>query len=178
MRNQSLILIGVILIAAGLMFLVGNLLDINIGAFCFPVGLMLIGLFLILRPRMVGPDTRSDVLFIGDWERSGPWEGGNEELWAFVGDINYDLTKATLPKGESKFKMVGFVNDVEIFVPADLGVAIDASSFVTSFNADGQGKEDNILSPVRWETDNYQSAERRVRFELLQFVGEIKVRRF
>ena len=115
MRNQGLILIGVVLIAAGLMFLLGNLFDINLGAYCFPVGLILLGVFLMLRPRMVAPGTRSDVLLIGDLDRSGTWDVTDEEVWAFIGDINYDLTKASIPKGDTTIRVTGFINDVEIF---------------------------------------------------------------
>ncbi len=48
MRNQGLIVIGVVLIAAGLMFLLGNLFDINIGAFMIPMALIGLGIFLIM----------------------------------------------------------------------------------------------------------------------------------
>jgi predicted membrane protein len=178
MRNQGLIFIGILLIGAGLTFLLGNLFDINLAAFCFPIGLILLGAFLILRPRMLGPDTRTDVLFLGDWERTGVWSVGDEELWSFIGDINYDLTKAVVPKGESLIRLNGFINDVEIFVPGTVGVAVEATSFITSFTPPDSSEEDYFLSPARWESSNYQSAERRVRFQLSQFIGDITVRQF
>lgn len=178
MRNQGLIFIGMTLIAAGLMFLLSNVFDINLAAFCFPVGLILLGVFLIMRPRMLGPGTRSDVLFLGDWERTGEWAVGDEELWSFIGDINYDLTRAVVPKGDSTIRVTGFINDVEIFAPSAIGVAIEANSFITSFKSPEQVKEDNFLAPLRWQTANYQTADKRVLFQLTQFIGEVSVRQF
>jgi predicted membrane protein len=178
MRNQGLILIGVVLIAAGLMFLLGNLLDINISAFCFPLGLILLGVFLIMRPRMVGPDTRSEVLLIGDLDRSGAWDVMDEEVWAFIGDISYDLTKATVPKGDTTVRVNGFINDVEIFARENVGLSINATSVITSFNEAGQPEEESFLAPVKWQSDNYKLAERRVHFDLTQFIGDISVRVF
>lgn len=178
MRNQGLIFIGFMLIVAGLMFLLGNVFDINLAAFCFPVGLILLGLFLILRPRMLGPGTRSDVLFLGDWERAGAWDVGDEELWSFIGDITYDLTKAVVPKGDSIIRVNGFINDVAIFVPAAIGVSIEANSAITSFTPPESPEEDYFLAPVRWQSANVETADKRVHFQLTQFIGDISVRQF
>lgn len=178
MRNQGLIVIGIILIAAGLMFLLSNVLDINLAAFCIPVGLILLGVFLIMRPRMLGPGTQSDVLFLGDLEREGAWAVGDEELWSFIGDISYDLTKAVVPKGDSTIRVNGFINDVEIFVPSTVGVALEANGFITSFQPPSQPEEDSFLAPVQWQTANYQTADKRVRFQLNQFIGEVSIRQF
>lgn len=72
MRNQGMVFLAVFIILSGVFLLIGNILNINLWAFCFPIGLIVLGLFLILRPRMVGPDTRSEVILIGDLDRSGP----------------------------------------------------------------------------------------------------------
>ena len=43
MRNQGQVIFGILIILIGLMFLFGNLFDVNVGALCFPVGLILVG---------------------------------------------------------------------------------------------------------------------------------------
>lgn len=178
MRNQGMIFIALLIILAGVLMLLGNLFDINFWAICFPAGLILLGIFVLFRPRMVGPDTQSHVILIGEVERSGEWEAGNEETIGFIADVTYDLTKATIPEGETRIRHFGFVGDYSIYMPEEIGVAVNASSFVTNFKLDGNEEEVNILSALNWQSDNYKLAEKRVRFELTQFVGEIKLRRF
>lgn len=178
MRNPGLIIIATLIILAGVVLLIGNLFDIDIGAFCFPLGLIVIGLFVLMRPRMVGPDTRSHIVLIGDLERSGPGLLDREEFWSFVIDANYDLTKYDIPVGETTIRGFAFVSDIEIFAPADIGLAIDMSSFVSSLKLEGKDEQSTFLSPMNWRSDGYKAAERRVRFELTQFVGEVKVRTF
>ena len=176
MRNQGMALIGALLMIAGIVFLLGNLFDFNIWAVCFPLGLILLGLFVLFRPRMVGPDTHSTVAFVDEAERSGPWTLTNEEHWAFVLDATFDLTKADIPPGETLIRCFGFVNDVEIFVPADVGLALDLASFVTSLKREGGEEETFFLAPTQGRSDGYKGLERRVRFEMTQFVGDVKVR--
>ena len=178
MRNQGMALIGALVMVAGILLLLSSLFDFNLWAVCFPLGLILLGVFVIFRPRMVGPDTKSHIAFVDEAERSGPWVLGNEEHWAFVLDGTFDLTKADIPPGETLIRAVGFVNDVEIFVPADVGLALDLASFVTSMKVNGGGEESSFLAPVHWRSDGYKGLERRVRFELTQFVGDVKVRTF
>ena len=175
MRNQGMALIGALLMIAGSLLLLGNLFHFDLWAMCFPLGLIALGVFVLVRPRMVAPDTRSHLAFIDELERSGPWTLTHEEHWAFVLDGTFDLTRADIPPGETLVRAVGFVNDVEIIAPADVGVALDLASFVTSLKVDGV-EEDSFLAPVHWRSDGYKGLERRVRFELTQFVGDVRVR--
>lgn len=176
MRNQSLIIVGVILVAVGLMFLLGNLLNINLAAFCFPMGLIILGFFLLIRPRMVPANTRSDVLFIGDMERTAPWNVTDEELWSLIGDIKYDLTSAAIPKGQTTIRCTGFISDIEIVAPKDVGVTLSSNALVSSFTPPGGQEEDYFLSPVHWQNAAAAYADRQVRFELVQFIAEVSVR--
>ena len=96
MRNQGMALIGALVMVAGILLLLSSLFDFNLWAVCFPLGLILLGVFVIFRPRMVGPDTKSHIAFVDEAERSGPWVLGNEEHWAFVLDGTFDLTKADI----------------------------------------------------------------------------------
>ncbi len=176
MRNQGLIYIGIVLIVAGILFLVGNVLDINVWAVCFPAGLILLGIFVLLRPSLSGPDTRSEFVLIGELERVGQFDMVDEEVWSFIADSEYDLTKATIPKGETLIRAYSFVNDLEIIVPESVGVAIDSTGFVTELDRPGFDDETYFLAPMHWQSDNYKTADRRVRFELTQFVGDITLR--
>lgn len=176
MRNQTQLFFGLLVILIGVLFLVGNLFDISIGAFCWPIGLILVGLWLIMRPRMAGPNTGTNFLFLGDAERSGQWTVTDEEFYTFIGDMDMDFTKADIPVGETQLRFYGFINDIDVFVPADVGVAVQSSAFVTSFKAVGEGDEDSFLMPLNWQSDNYKLAERKIRLEAGHFIADIKVR--
>lgn len=176
MRNQTQLFFGLLVILIGVLFLIGNLFDISIGAFCWPIGLILVGLWLIMRPRMAGPDTNTNFLFLGDSERSGQWTVTDEEFYVFIGDMDLDFTKADIPVGETEIRAYGFISDIDMFVPADVGVAVHSSAFVTSFKAGGEGDEDSFLMPLNWQSDNYKVAERKIRLEGGHFIADIKVR--
>lgn len=178
MRNRGTIYIAIFIIVAGVVLLLGNIFNLNLGAFCLPVGLILLGLFVLLRPRAAGEDMTSRFVLIGDIERSGPGELTSEEVWGFIVESKYDLTKVKIPPGETIMRGYAFVSDVEIYAPADIGVEIIATSFVTEFKLDGGDEETNLLTPFTWKSDGYKMMERRVRFELYQFVGDIKARHF
>lgn len=178
MRNRGMVYLAIMIIAAGVLLLLGNLFDIDFGAYCFPVGLILLGLFVLLRPRAVEPGTRSSTVFIGDFDRAGPGELAAEEYFGLIIDANYDLTKYDIPPGETVIRGFSFIGDVEIFAPADVGVEINGASFVTSFKLSGEEEQTSILAPLNWKSDGYKMAERRVRFDLTQFIGDIKLRWF
>jgi lia operon protein LiaF len=175
-RNQTQLFFGLLVILIGVLFLVGNLFDVNIGVFCWPIGLILVGLWLIMRPRLAGADTDTHFTFIGDVERAGKWPVTNEEFYGFIADMDLDFTKADLPLGETQIRTYGFIGDIELYVPEDVGLAVHSSAFVTSFRVIGQDKEDNFLAPLNWQSENYKLAERKIRFEGGHFIADIKVR--
>jgi hypothetical protein len=74
MRNQGQLFIGLILVFAGVLFLAGTVFNINMWAFCWPLGLIMLGVWLIARPQMAGPDTRFMQQFIGEIRREGAWQ--------------------------------------------------------------------------------------------------------
>lgn len=178
MQNRGMVFISLLIILAGVLLLIGNLFNINIGTFCWPIGLILLGAFLIFRPRMVGPDTNSHITFIGDYQRNGPGELEQEEVWGFVTDIEYDLTKYELPPGETIININSFVGDIEVFAPVDVGVAVSTSAFFSEMKVDGNKEQEGFLTPINWKSDGYKMAERRVRFELKHFIADVKLRRF
>lgn len=178
MRNRGLVYIAILIIIFGVLLLLGNLFDVNLGAYCFPVGLILLGLFVLLRPKTVDPGTKSHTVLIGEFNRTGPGELTAEEYWSFIIDATYDLTKYDIPPGETLIRGFSFIGDIEVFVPVDVGLAIEASSFVTTLKLDGEKEQESFLSPLNWQSDGYKLAERRVRFDVTQFIGDIKVRRF
>ncbi|HEX6384521.1 MAG TPA: cell wall-active antibiotics response protein LiaF [Anaerolineae bacterium] len=175
MRNQGQIFVGAVLILLGVLFLVSNIFNVDIGAFCWPLAFILLGVWLLLRPQMLGPDTVTTQKLFGEIERTGAWQVVDEEIWAFITDLELDMTKADIPPGETYIRCLGFVGDVELFVPEDVGVKVSSTAFVSDVSLPDQ-KQESFLSPVRLQTNNYKMAERKIYLETTYFVGEVKVR--
>ena len=112
MRNQGRVVAGIAFIGIGLLFLVGTVFRVDVWAFCLPIGLIVAGAWLLLRPSMVGPDTRVQQKVLGDIRRKGAWDVVDEEIWLGVGDVRLDLTEATIPTSESRIQVFGLVGSV------------------------------------------------------------------
>ena len=174
MRNQGQILIGSLIILLGAALLAGQLLDVNIWTFCWPLGLIFLGVWLILRPRWVSPGTGVNLRPFGDVKRYGSWQVADEEIWMFVGDIHLDLVHASLPPGETIIRIFGFVGDVNLIVPQGLEFSVSSTAFLTDAKI-LQEKRDSFLSPVYFTSPAYQTAERKIRLEITFFIADLDV---
>lgn len=178
MRDRGQVFIGAAIILAGLVFLIGNQFNINVWAFCWPTALILLGVWLLVRTQRGVPDTgvRQRLLILGDMHRDGAWQVADEEIWVGVGDVDLDMLEAEVPLGETRIRILGFVSDVDILVPEGVGVSVSSTAFVSDAKVLGK-KREGILVPVDVVSDDYETAERKVRLETTCFVSEVKVRR-
>jgi hypothetical protein len=175
MRNKGQLIIGALLVLWGISALVGTIFHIDLGALCFPLGLIAIGAWLVLRPRLTGPGTGSEVVLIGDQKRRGSWTVTNTEYWVGVADIDLDMLEAAFAPGETKISVYGFVGDVDIFVPRAVGVTVHAGGFVIDSDLLGRTR-DSIINTVEATSANYNEAECKLVVETGCFVTNIKVR--
>ena len=93
-----------------------------------------------------------------------------------IGNVRLDLSSADVPVGETKIRVFGFVGEVSLLVPEDVGVSISSSSFVTDARIFGQ-KRDGLFYPVTFASEDYETAERKVHLETMHFVVNLRVRR-
>ena len=174
--NSTVLFFGIFIVVIGLLLLAGSIFQINTGQFCLPVGLILLGAFLLIRPRIVPPNTAVSQKLLGEIERSGPWQARDEEYWVFVGDLDLDLTQADIPLGETRLRLFGFVCDTDIIVPSDVGVSVSSTAFVSDLKL-WNGKREAFLAPAREVSENWETAERKLRIEAAFFVADVDVRR-
>ncbi|GEM_PF-461837 len=175
MQNRGQVLAGSFLILFGGGLLLASMLRINFWAICFPMSLIVVGLFFLLaRPPRWEPTSAGNGQFVGDIVRSGEWSVTNEEFRLFVGDVRLDMTRAQFPLGETVIRLNGFVYDADVTVPEEVGVTLSANGFVVSTRIGAQ-HSDNFLSGVQVATPNYATAERRLRVVMNSFVGDIRV---
>ncbi len=174
MRNQGQLLFAVILITLGTVFMLGNILDVNIWRLVWPVGIILLGLWLLLRPRFTSAGTSTQVL-LGDFRRRGEWQVAQEDIFLGIGDAVLDMTSAEIPLGETRIRVWGFVAEVKLTVPQDVGVSVSSNGFYSEVKGLGK-KREVFLSTLHVDSDNYEDAERKIRLEASYFVADIKVR--
>jgi hypothetical protein len=175
MVNRGMLILGSILIGLGALFFIGSVLHIDIGALCFPIALILAGVWLAFRPNLSGRGGPANVVLIGDHKRRGDWQVDDAEFWVGVGDIDLDMGQAFIPQGETVLHCYGFVNEMTLRLPPDVGYAITASAFVANAKVMGR-KTETILSPLQLESPDFASAARRIRVEAVGFVVEIKIK--
>ncbi len=174
MRPRGMMVLGIILVVLGLTALISNLTGIDVEGICFPTFLILLGIWVLLRPQMVRGDREIHYQLLGDVKRMGDWTVQKEEIWSFIGDVDIDLGRAQVPLGETSIRAYNFIGDVEIYVPPDVGLMLVADGFLNSVKWMG-AKQDNFLTSSQLNTDGYEQAERKVRVEVISFIGDIKV---
>jgi len=86
------------------------------------------------------------------------------------------MTRAEVPEGETEIRVFGFVGDVDLLVPEGVGITVSSTAFVTDARVLGQ-KRESIVVPFHQASDDYETAERKIRLEVTSFVADIKVKR-
>jgi len=175
MRTRGVMIIGIFLIVMGVIALVSNLTDINFSNFCFPTILILMGLLVLFRPRMVKEGVDVDFILLGEYKRSGVWPVAPVEIWAGLGDVKLDFSQAEIPVGETPVHIYHLIGDV-VLVPDDkAGLSLTASGLLNTVKWMG-AKQDNFLNSVQLATPNFTQAERRVAVEVTNLIGDVKVK--
>jgi lia operon protein LiaF len=174
MQNRNQALIGGFLLLLGIGFLIANVLKINFWAICFPLGLILIGALLLLRPRLFGTSSASHWTLLGNVTRDGHWAVADEEFWLLIGDTKLDFTQAQLPAGETNIRINGFIGDVDLIVPAGVGVLVSASGLFVDLRTPTD-KANRFLSPANSASPDYATAERKLHLSTTFLIGDIDV---
>jgi hypothetical protein len=175
MRNQGLIFIGVAVILIGLVLLFGSLFRIDLGVWCWPAGFILLGTWLLLRPWLVKPGAPLQIQVFGPVRREGAWSVTGEDIWLLVGDVRLDLTQTEIPPGETAIRVFAFVADVRLRAPEGVGVSVASTAFLNVARLSGR-KREAFFTPVRLSSEDYETAEKKIRLETTCFIADIKAK--
>jgi len=174
MENKTGTYVAVAIILIGVLLLVANLTATPIWPYLWPTALILIGVWLLIRPRIAPHPRGGTWRILGGVHRSGMWQVADEDIWCLVGDTTFDLHEADIPPGETEISVHGLVGEVSIRVPPDAGVRVTGQAFVIDANDFGY-EQDYILTPYETQTPNYDEAERRVHIDAQFFVVDLNV---
>jgi lia operon protein LiaF len=118
--------------------------------------------------------------FIGDiYLGRDYWQLEPMNISHFIGDTRIDLTKASIPMGETKLNVSAFIGDVKVYVPNDiqLEISVNASAFIGDMHVLDR-HEGGILRSMRYDTRNYAEADKKIHLTVSMFIGDITVNRF
>ena len=169
------IVLGITLIVLGLFSLIEVFIKFNPWRYFGPLLLIGLGILLILRPRIAGKEIKVQMPILGDVRKKGIWEATQHEIWWIVGTSWLDFTDAVFPKGDALIRIFGFVTEVKITLPDDVGLKINSIAFFSEFRGN-EGKEERILNELDYETPNFNSTEKRVAVQTVGFVSEVRVK--
>jgi len=174
MKKRAQITVGIAIIVFGCLLLISNLLQINLWSYLWPLFLIGLGVWVLLRPRR-SPGAPMKFRFLSETRRRGKWTVRDEQVWSFISEFDLDFTEALIPAGETTLRFHGFVGDIDLKAPDDVGLFITSTAFLTNVEAFGV-EQDCLLTGYETENSAYRDAERRIRVELLHFVADLNAR--
>ena len=175
MRDWRYLIIGGLLITFGVLAILSNFIQIDFWAICWPMALILVGIGLLVSPRLKLSDRNINFQPLADIKRRGEWTLEDEEVWLLVGDIRLDLSEATIPPGETHIRSMGFVSGIRLTLPADIGYAISSTALLTELKAPDKN-DSTFVSQVQHQSEGYQEAGRKIRLDTVGFVVDIRVK--
>lgn len=175
MNKRGELFLGGLLVLVGAIALIDALLRVNLWAYFGPLLLIGMGVWFIVRPRLVSEGRAVAMKLIGDIKRGGAWQVSDEEIWLIVGDVDLDLSQAVIADGETRLSIYGFVGDVDLIVPEGVGLKMHSVAFVSDAKVFG-GKEESFVAPYDYATPGYEEARQRLRVNTAHFVADLKVR--
>jgi lia operon protein LiaF len=117
--------------------------------------------------------------FIGDVHLGNePWELQPMVISHFIGDTVIDLTRASIPLGETPITVSSFIGDVKIFVPGDMDIAVKVSS--SSFIGDMRvldHHESGMFRHLKTQTMHYEEAQHKLVLTTSMFIGDVIVKK-
>ncbi|MDQ0205326.1 cell wall-active antibiotics response protein LiaF [Alkalicoccobacillus murimartini] len=104
-----------------------------------------------------------------------PFELTDMTIWNGIGDVRIDLSKAIISEGETLLIVQNVIGDIHIYVPEDLGYAIQ-SYVVVGDSSILHSKHGGFNQSVLMRSSNYENSIRKVKLVLSCAVGSVKVR--
>ncbi len=97
-------------------------------------------------------------------------------MWLFVGTTRLNFSEAVFPEGTAKIKIFGFVNDVKLLIPEEVGMHLGSLAILSDYHGT-ERNEEHFFGVLEDQTENFIDAEKRVDIQINSFIAEIHVNR-
>ncbi|MDA1010229.1 MAG: hypothetical protein DWG80_03340 [Chloroflexi bacterium] len=179
LRDVLIVTVGLYLIALGLLISVDTtgVRSLGIGGIvegAIGLALMALGVLSWLAAMRARRFARRLSRTFGHVQSAAEWRVDDAVIRTVIGDINLDLRNAQLPLGETELTLLCWLGAVSVRVPAHVGVDVQAQSFVGTVEALGM-REEGIIRDIRVQSEDFATADTRLRLRLSTVVGEILV---
>jgi len=187
---------GIVLIAGGVLLLLGNMSGMDVGEIIstwWPLLLVAWGLSMLLRqgrgPRIdqtitsagvsstsVSTDQLGQSSVFGDVAvrvSSQAFRGGS--LSTVFGDSEVDLRDCALAEGDHWLKISGVFGDLNVSLPKDVPVSVQASTTFGDVEVVDQKKE-GFGPTMNYESPGFQTATRKLHIQASQVFGDVLIR--
>lgn len=168
------VVLGITLILMGLFTLIRLFFKVDLWKFVFPVVLIGVGIFLILRANMIEKNKPLMMRLFGDIRKAGEREIKNEEYWLLAGDIQLDYASSVVPEGETEIKLFLGFGDIRLTVPDGVGVKMTCDSMISEIQS-AMGKEEHIFQQSIFETPGYALMVQKLRFQTSGVVNIVRL---
>jgi hypothetical protein len=95
MGTRGQIIFGLFLVFLGVVYILGITFNIDTGALCWPAILILVGVWLLARPKFEREGTK--IILIGDFRRKGAWNVTATDVWLGIDDVRLNFSETEIP---------------------------------------------------------------------------------
>ncbi|MEK0316464.1 cell wall-active antibiotics response protein LiaF [Cohnella sp. 56] len=139
------------------------------------LGLILAAIYYLrVRPGGEGFVSRPRLVLNMRQDRPG-WVLRSMGSWHLYGEVRLDLTGAVPEDNMTTVVLQGLVGDIEIVVPEDYGVQIEANVLLGQVTTGGQGNE-GMMRRVSWSSPGLARQQQQIKLQLYYVVGNIRIR--
>lgn len=183
MKSDSRKIIGGLVVAVGIIFLIDSLFDLDFWHFIWklwPVVLIVLGIYILrnqgrFRGDSESEDVSSDSRFFGDMNISLSGEEIRDCHYStLMGDIKLDLSGGEYRSGETKVSVSFLIGDVRIRIPDNIPVKLSTQSLIGDIRFDDL-KRDGFFQKLDHADNNYESAEKRLFISVGGVIGDLDI---
>jgi lia operon protein LiaF len=104
-----------------------------------------------------------------------PWILKDSSIWYIIGETHIDLSLAILEKKETILILQGVIGDLDLIVPEDIGVSVNASVIFGKIDVAAQ-RESGVMNKLLWQSPNFESADHHVKLVISYIVGDVDIK--
>jgi len=174
MNARGQIVLGGVLVAAGLLALADLWLDISLWPLLLPLFLIGLGIWVLGRPGSVAPGTKVTQRLFGDVVRR---EGvADEDIFVLLGDVKIDWPASLWPETPVTVWVSNLLGDIRIRVPEGVGVSVASRAALGTLRLDGREREASFAL-VHAQTDDFETAGHRLDVHVVHLLGDVTIER-
>ncbi|MCR8645344.1 cell wall-active antibiotics response protein LiaF [Paenibacillus sp. N1-5-1-14] len=104
-----------------------------------------------------------------------PYVLRDSSVWFMFGEVHIDLSMALIEQKETTILLQGMIGDIDIRVPEELGLSVEAFSFMGPIDVEEE-RENGLMNRIHYRSANYDTSANQVKVLISYIVGDIDVK--